>query len=34
MPSFKLDKDGLLPVPTGPVLGIELNPDAIAKFSR
>ena len=34
MPSFQLDADGLLPVPTGPGLGIELNPDAIAKYSR
>jgi len=33
-PPFQLDADGLLPVPTGPGLGIELNPDAIAKFSR
>ena len=33
-PSFQLDADGLLPVPTGPGLGIELNPDAIAKYSR
>jgi len=33
-PRFKLDKDGLLPVPTGPGLGINLNPDAIAKYSR
>jgi len=33
-PPFKLDKDGLLPVPTGPGLGITLNPDAIARFSR
>lgn len=34
LPAFKLDKDGLLPVPTGPGLGVQLNPDAIAKFSR
>jgi D-galactarolactone cycloisomerase len=33
-PAFKLDKDGLLPVPTGPGLGITLNPDAVARFSR
>ncbi len=33
-PPFKLDADGLLPVPTGPGLGIKLNPDAVAKFSR
>ena len=34
LPAFQLDADGLLPVPTGPGLGIELNPDAIAKYSR
>jgi L-alanine-DL-glutamate epimerase-like enolase superfamily enzyme len=33
-PPFRLDKEGLLPVPTGPGLGITLNPDAIAKYSR
>ncbi len=33
-PRFKLDKDGMLPVPTGAGLGITLNPDAIAKYSR
>jgi L-alanine-DL-glutamate epimerase-like enolase superfamily enzyme len=33
-PPFKLDIDGMLPVPTGPGLGIKLNPDAVAKFSR
>jgi len=33
-PRFKLDKDGMLPIPTGPGLGISLNPDAVAKFSR
>ena len=33
-PPFRLDKDGLLPVPTGPGLGINLNPDAIARYSR
>lgn len=33
-PQFKLDKDGMLPVPTGPGLGITLNPEAIAKYSR
>jgi D-galactarolactone cycloisomerase len=33
-PPFKLDANGLLPVPTGPGLGIRLNPDAIAKYSR
>jgi L-alanine-DL-glutamate epimerase-like enolase superfamily enzyme len=34
LPAFKLDKDGMLPVPTGPGLGVQLNPDAIAKFSK
>jgi D-galactarolactone cycloisomerase len=29
-----LDADGMLPVPTGPGLGIELDPDAVARFSR
>ena len=33
-PAFKLDADGMLPVPTGPGLGITLNPDAVARFSR
>ncbi|HEX7901539.1 MAG TPA: mandelate racemase/muconate lactonizing enzyme family protein [Planctomycetota bacterium] len=33
-PPFKLDADGLLPVPTGPGLGVTLNPDAVARFSR
>jgi L-alanine-DL-glutamate epimerase-like enolase superfamily enzyme len=31
---FRLDADGLLPIPTTPGLGIELDPDGIAKFSR
>jgi L-alanine-DL-glutamate epimerase-like enolase superfamily enzyme len=30
---FRLDADGLLPIPTGPGLGIELNPDGVAKYS-
>jgi L-alanine-DL-glutamate epimerase-like enolase superfamily enzyme len=34
LPAFRLDADGLLPIPTGPGLGIQLNPDAIARFSR
>ena len=33
-PRFQLDADGMLRVPTGPGLGIELNPDALAKYSR
>jgi D-galactarolactone cycloisomerase len=31
---WKLDSDGMLNVPTGPGLGIELNPDALARYSR
>jgi L-alanine-DL-glutamate epimerase-like enolase superfamily enzyme len=31
---FRLDGDGLLPIPTGPGLGIELDPDGVAKYSR
>ena len=34
LPRFELDADGFLKVPTGPGLGIELNPDALAKYSR
>jgi L-alanine-DL-glutamate epimerase-like enolase superfamily enzyme len=30
---FTLDDEGMLRVPDGPGLGIELNPDAIAKYS-
>jgi L-alanine-DL-glutamate epimerase-like enolase superfamily enzyme len=30
---FRLDDGGLLPVPTGPGLGIELNPEGVAKYS-
>jgi L-alanine-DL-glutamate epimerase-like enolase superfamily enzyme len=33
-PPFRLDADGLLAVPTGPGLGIRLNPEAIARYSR
>jgi L-alanine-DL-glutamate epimerase-like enolase superfamily enzyme len=33
-PRFALDADGMLPVPTGPGLGVQLDPDAIAKYSR
>ena len=33
-PPFKLDAEGLLRVPTGPGLGIRLNPDGLAKYSR
>ncbi len=31
---FRLDADGMLPVPTAPGLGIELDPEGIAKYSR
>jgi L-alanine-DL-glutamate epimerase-like enolase superfamily enzyme len=33
-PPFRLDGDGLLRVPTGPGLGVRLNRDALAKYSR
>jgi L-alanine-DL-glutamate epimerase-like enolase superfamily enzyme len=33
-PPFSLDSDGLLPVPTSPGLGISLNRDAVARYSR
>jgi L-alanine-DL-glutamate epimerase-like enolase superfamily enzyme len=33
-PPFRLDADGLLRVPSGPGLGISLNPDALAKYGR
>lgn len=32
-PPFALDAEGMLRVPTGPGLGIELNPDAISRLS-
>ncbi len=31
---FQLDEDGMLAVPTGPGLGIELDADAVAKYAR
>jgi L-alanine-DL-glutamate epimerase-like enolase superfamily enzyme len=31
---FALDADGMLPIPTGPGLGIDMNPDGIARLSR
>ncbi len=34
LPRFQLDENGMLPVPTGPGLGISLNPEAVQKFSR
>jgi L-alanine-DL-glutamate epimerase-like enolase superfamily enzyme len=33
-PPFKLDAEGMLRIPTGPGLGVSLNPDAVARFSR
>ena len=31
---WKLDGDGMLPIPNAPGLGIEINPDALSRFSR
>jgi D-galactarolactone cycloisomerase len=31
---FRLDADGMLEVPAGPGLGIDLDPDALARYSR
>lgn len=33
-PPFRLDQDGLLAVPLGPGLGINLNRDAVARYGR
>jgi D-galactarolactone cycloisomerase len=30
---WKLDADGMLPVPSGPGLGISINPDAVEKYT-
>ena len=30
---WRLDEDGTLPIPDGPGLGIELNPDALSQFT-
>ncbi len=30
---FRLDADGLLPIPTGPGLGIELDPDSLGRLA-
>jgi L-alanine-DL-glutamate epimerase-like enolase superfamily enzyme len=30
---WQLDKDGMLPIPSGPGLGIRLDPDAVERFS-
>lgn len=34
LPRFELDGDGMLRIPTGPGLGIELNPDALDRYTR
>ena len=31
---FTLDSYGMLPIPTGPGLGIELDPDGSARLSK
>ncbi len=31
---WSLDEDGMLPIPDRPGLGVELDPDALAKYSR
>ena len=31
---WELDRDGLLAIPDQPGLGLELNPEAVAKFTR
>jgi L-alanine-DL-glutamate epimerase-like enolase superfamily enzyme len=33
-PPFRLDADGMLPVPTGPGLGITLNQDTLARYGK
>jgi L-alanine-DL-glutamate epimerase-like enolase superfamily enzyme len=30
---WKLDKDGMLSIPTGPGLGLELDRDAVGKYT-
>ena len=30
---WKLDADGMLPIPTGPGLGISLRPDAVQEYT-
>jgi D-galactarolactone cycloisomerase len=30
---WRLDADGMLPVPDGPGLGVEIDPDALARYS-
>jgi L-alanine-DL-glutamate epimerase-like enolase superfamily enzyme len=34
LPRFELDHDGMLRIPTGPGLGIELNGDALERYTR
>ncbi len=34
VPHFQLDADGMLPVPTGPGLGISLNADTLARYAQ
>jgi D-galactarolactone cycloisomerase len=34
LPRFEIDADGMLRVPSGPGLGIELNPEAMGRFAR
>lgn len=33
-PRFQIDSEGMLRVPTGPGLGIELDPDAMGRYAR
>ncbi len=33
-PPFRLDADGMLRIPTGPGLGVRLNRDALARYTR
>ncbi|MBS0208973.1 MAG: mandelate racemase/muconate lactonizing enzyme family protein [Planctomycetes bacterium] len=34
LPKFQLDADGMLPIPTGPGLGITLNQDLLDRYTR
>ena len=31
---WTLDADGMLPIPSGPGLGLELDRDAVARYTR
>ena len=31
---WRLDEDGMLPIPDRPGLGVELNPDALRRYGR